>query len=155
MDVYNEVDVMSPDNTTVFYFAIKAPDNAVTRDKQDAIQALELWKRLQEKWCEHKPSATVNVREHEWMDVGAWVYKNFDVLSGVSFLPHDGGSYKQAPYQEITEEEYNDWIVKHPAPVFDWDDLKFYEWEDHTTASQELACTGGACEVVAVGRVTE
>lgn len=153
--VYNEPDVMSPDNTVVFYFAIKSPDGAVTRDNQDAIESLELWKRLQEKWCEHKPSATINVREHEWMDVGAWVFKNFDILSGVSFLPHDGGTYKQAPYQEITQQEYEDWIVKHPAPEFNWDDLRFYEHEDHTTASQELACTGGVCEVVSVGRVTE
>lgn len=153
--VYHELDVMSPNTTTVFYFPIKAPDNAVTRDKQTAIEALELWKRLQENWCEHKPSATVNVREEEWMDVGAWVYRNFDVLSGVSFLPHDGGSYKQAPYQEITEDQYNEWLVKHPAPVFNWDDLCNFEHEDHTTASQELACTGGVCEVVSVGRVTE
>jgi ribonucleoside-diphosphate reductase alpha chain len=153
--VYWEADVMSPANTTVFYFAVKSPDGAVTRENQNAIEALELWKRLQEKWCEHKPSATINVREDEWMDVGAWVFKNFDVLSGVSFLPHDGGSYKQAPYQEITEEEYNNWLEKHPPVVFNWEDLKDFETEDHTTSSQELACTGGVCEVVSVGRVTE
>lgn len=151
--VYNEIDVMSPDNTTVFYFPVKAPDGAVTREKQGAIEALELWKHLQENWCEHKPSATVNVKENEWMDVGAWVYRNFDTLSGVSFLPYDGGSYKQAPYQEITKEEYDAWIEKHPQPEFDWTKLSDFEKEDHTTASQELACTGGVCEVVVVGRV--
>lgn len=153
--VYFEADVMSPHNTTVFYFPIKSPDNAVTRDKQNAIESLELWKRLQEKWCEHKPSATINVKEDEWMDVGAWVYRNFDTLSGVSFLPHDGGSYKQAPYQEITEEKYNEWLEKHPNPSFEWTDLQKYEHEDHTTSSQELACTGGVCEIVSVGRVIE
>lgn len=153
--VYCEADVMSPDNTTVFYFPMKAPDGAVTRNDQTAVEALELWKRLQEHWCEHKPSATINVKEDEWMEVGAWVFKNFDMLSGVSFLPYDGGNYKQAPYQEITKEEYNQWIEKHPQPTFNWDDLRFYEYEDHTTASQELACTGGVCEVVSVGRVTE
>lgn len=153
--VYFEEDVMAPDSTTVFYFPIKSPQGAVTRDSQTAIEALELWKRLQAYWCEHKPSATINVRDDEWMDVGAWVFKNFDTLSGVSFLPHDGGSYRQAPYQEITEEEYNEWVAKHPAPVFNWQDLQKYETEDHTTASQELACTGGVCEVVSVGRVSE
>ena len=153
--VYHEADVMAPDSTVVFYFAIKAPEGAVTRDKQTAIEALELWARLQENWCEHKPSATINVREDEWMDVGAWVYKRFDILSGVSFLPHDGGSYKQAPYQELTEEEYNQWVEDHPQPEFDWTKLQEYEHEDHTTASQELSCTGGVCEVVTVGRITE
>lgn len=151
--VYHEADVMSPHNTTVFYFAVKSPDGAVTRENQNAIEALELWKKLQEHWCEHKPSATINVKEDEWMDVGAWVYKNFDVLSGVSFLPYDGGSYKQAPYQECTEAEYNDWVAKHPQPVFKWSDLSNFEYEDHTTGSQELSCTGGLCEVVVVGRV--
>lgn len=150
--VYWEADVMAPDSTTVFYFPIKSPTGSVTREKQSAIQALELWRRLQEHWCEHKPSATINVREDEWMDVGAWVYKNFDTLSGVSFLPYDGGSYRQAPYQEVTEEEYNDWVEKHPSVTLNWDDLRYYEQEDHTTASQELACTGGSCDVTVIGR---
>lgn len=153
--VYSEADVMSPHNTTVFYFPIKAPDGAVTRDNQNAIEALELWKRLQTHWCEHKPSATINVKEDEWMEVGAWVFRNFDMLSGVSFLPYDGGTYKQAPYQEITEEEYNDWLVKHPEPTLEWKDLEAFEKEDTTTGSQELACVSGVCEIVTVGRVTE
>lgn len=145
--IYHEADVMAKDTTTVFYFAQKAPEGAVTREDQTAIDALELWKTLQNSWCEHKPSATINVHEDEWMDVGAWVYKNFDVLSGVSFLPYDGGSYDQAPYQAVSEDEYNAWIKEHPEPKIDWDDLRFYEHEDHTTASQELACTGTSCEV--------
>lgn len=153
--VYWETDVMAPETTTVFYFPMKSPENAVTRNKQNAIEALELWKRLQEHWCEHKPSATINVMEDEWMDVGAWVYKNFDILSGVSFLPYDGGTYKQAPYQEITKDEYNEWVNKHPMPKINWDDLRHYETEDHTTGSQELACTGGVCEIVSVGRVVD
>lgn len=150
--VYNEPDVMAQGSTTVFYFPIKSPEGAVTRDDQNAIQALELWKHLQDHWCEHKPSATINVREDEWMDVGAWVYKNFDFLSGVSFLPHDGGSYKQAPYQELTKDEYRKWIEDHPTPEIDWSLLSAYEKEDRTTGSQELACTGGVCEVVDIGR---
>lgn len=153
--VYYEADVMSPNNTTVFYFPIKSPEGAITRDNQTAIEALNLWQTIQESWCEHKPSVTVSVREDEWMDVGAWVYKNFDTLSGVSFLPHDGGSYKQAPYTELTEEEYVKWIEEHPEPEIEWSQLPFFETEDHTTGSQELACTGGVCEVVSVGRVVE
>jgi len=153
--VYWEEDVMAANSTSVFYFPIKSPEGALTRDGQTAIEALELWKHLQDNWCEHKPSATINVREEEWMDVGAWVYRNFDSLSGVSFLPHDGGSYKQAPYQELTEEAYNDWVEKHPTPSIDWAKLADFEQEDSTTGSQEFACTGGVCEVVSVGHVAD
>ena len=150
--VYSEPDVMSPANTTVFYFAKKAPEGSLIRDDLDAIKQLEIWETLQDNWCEHKPSATVYVKEDEWMKVGAWVYNKFDKLSGVSFLPHDGGSYKQAPYQEVNEDEYNKWLEEHPLPTLDWSDLRFYETEDTTTGSQELACTGGACEVVSIGQ---
>ena len=153
--VYNEPDVMAEHTTTVFYFPVEAPDNAVTRDKVSAIQQLEIWKTLQESWCEHKPSATVYIKEDEWVDVGSWVYKNFDFLSGVAFLPYDGGTYKQAPYQELTKEEFNDWVEKHPTPKIDWDDLRHYETEDTTTGSQELACQGGVCEVIAIGDVKD
>jgi ribonucleoside-diphosphate reductase alpha chain len=138
---------MKGDTTTVFYFAIKSPEGALTRHGQNAVEALELWATLQEHWCEHKPSATVNVKEDEWPEVGAWVYKNFDTLSGVAFLPYDGGTYKQAPYQEVTEEEYNDWIQLHPPVVVDWSKLKDYETFDTTTGSQELACGAGGCDV--------
>lgn len=146
--VYFEPCVMKGDSTTVFYFPIKSPEGSLTRDKQTAIEALELWKTLQDNWCEHKPSATINVKEDEWLDVAAWVYKNFDTLSGVAFLPHDGGTYKQAPYTEVTKEEYEEWIEKHPPVVINWDDLRFYEQEDNTSGSQTLACSGGSCEVI-------
>jgi ribonucleoside-diphosphate reductase alpha chain len=142
---------MKGDTTTVFYFPIKAPEGSLTRDGQTAIEALDLWATLQEHWCEHKPSATINVKEDEWPEVGAWVYKNFDTLSGVAFLPHDGGTYKQAPYTEVTEEEWNNWVSQHPPVTINWEDLKFYETSDMTTGSQELACTGGACEIVNIG----
>lgn len=153
--VYNEPDVMAPDSTTVFYFPIKSPEGAVNREAVSAIKQLETWRILQEHWCEHKPSATVYVKEDEWVDVGAWVYKNFDLLSGVAFLPYDGGTYKQAPYQELSEEEYNKWVVEHPTPTIDWSDLRFYETEDTTTGSQELACAGGVCDVIAIGDVKD
>ena len=145
--VYNEPDVTAPTSTTVFYFPRKSPDTAVLRDEVTAVQHLEIWKTLQEHWCEHKPSATVYVRDEEWLEVGAWVYKNFDILSGVAFLPYDGGSYKQAPYQEVTEEDYDTFLEKHPMPDIDWTDLRHYEFEDNTTGSQEFACTGNTCEV--------
>lgn len=145
--VYWEPDVTKPDTTTVFYFARRSPEGATLRDDLPAIQQLEIWETLQDEWCEHKPSCTVYVREDEWMSVGAWVYEHFDKLSGVSFLPYDGGTYKQAPYQEITEEEYEAWLGTYPLPDLDWSDLRFYESEDHTTGSQSLACVGGACDL--------
>jgi ribonucleoside-triphosphate reductase (thioredoxin) len=146
--VYNEPSVVEPNDTTVFYFPIKSPDNVVFREDLGPIESLELWKTLQEHWCEHKPSATIYIKDDEWMDVAAWVYKNFDSLSGVSFLPYDGGTYQQAPYQELSEEEYNKWVSEHPPVVVDWSLLREFETEDHTTGSQELACSGGVCEVV-------
>lgn len=151
--VYWEPDAMAKGSTSVFYFPIKSPEGAVTRDNQTAVQALDLWKHLQDNWCEHKPSMTCNVREDEWVDVAAWVYKNFDALSGVAFLPHDGGTYKQAPYQEITAEQYAEWQEQHPMPELDWTRLADYEKEDHTTGTQELSCSGGVCEIVDIGRV--
>lgn len=153
--VYSEPDVMNPGNTTVFYFPIKSPDGALTRESMSAIEFLEFWKHMQDNWCEHKPSVTVNVKEDEWISVGAWVYENFDKMSGVSFLPFDGGTYKQAPYQEITKEQYEEWIKEKPTPVINWDELSLFETVDSTTGSQELACTGGVCEVVAIGNVQD
>jgi ribonucleoside-diphosphate reductase alpha chain len=144
---------MKGDTTTVFYFPIKAPEGSLTRDGQTAIEALDLWATLQEHWCEHKPSMTCNVKEEEWPEVGAWVYRNFDSLSGVAFLPHDGGTYKQAPYQEISKEEYDSWLADRPEVVINWEELSNYEKEDNTTGSQELACSGGVCEVVSIGKV--
>jgi ribonucleoside-triphosphate reductase len=145
--VPNEPDITKPDDTTVFYFPQKAPDGAVTREKLTALAHLEIWKTIQEAWCEHKPSITVNVKEDEWLDVGAWVYKNFDMLSGVSFLPYADHSYKQAPYQEVTKDEYERWVKLGPKEI-DWQKFSSYEKEDTTISSQELACSAGFCEII-------
>jgi len=146
--VYNEPDVTKPDNTTVFSFAMESPDGAVTRNDLTAIQQLELWKTYAVHWCEHKPSVTITVKEDEWMDVGAWVYKNFDVASGVSFLPHSDHTYQQAPYQDIEREDYLEWQQVYGHLNIDWQALSEYEREDNTSGSRELACTAGVCEVV-------
>ncbi len=149
--VFNEPDVTKPGSTTVFYFPIQSPEDSVKRSDFDSIEQLELWKTLQEHWCEHKPSATIYVKEDDWMKVGSWVYENFDLLSGVSFLPYDGGNYRQAPYQELTEEAFNEWVKENPSPEIDWGLLEKYEVEDHTTGSQEFACQGGVCEIISIG----
>jgi len=134
-------------STVVFSFPHKSPKNVAIRDQGTAIGQLELWLAYQRHWCEHKPSITVYVREHEWMEVGAFVWKHFDEMSGVSFLPYDNGTYKQAPYQECTKKEYKSALALMPKEI-DWSTFK--EEEDNTVASQELACTGGVCEVVDV-----
>jgi len=145
--VPNEPDVMKPDMTTVFYFPIKAPDNATVTKDLSAIEHLEVWKAYRTFWTEHNPSVTINVAEDEWLDVGAWVFKNFDSIGGVSFLPLSEHSYRQAPYQEITEEEYNEAVKSMPTNI-PWQSLPLYELEDTTTGSQELSCTAGSCDVV-------
>lgn len=137
--------VHKPETTVIFSFPMKAPAGAVTRSEVTAIGHLELWLAYQRHWCEHKPSITVSVKEKEWPEVGAWVWKHFDEISGVSFLPMDGGTYQQAPYEDISEEEY----LKLSATA-----VKSLPWgmmieeEDETKGSQELACTAGGCEVV-------
>ncbi len=146
--VYNEADVTKPDTTTVFSFAMRSPDAAVTRTDMTAIEQLELWKTYAIYWCEHKPSVTISVKEHEWMGVGAWIYDNFDVASGVSFLPHTDHSYQQAPYQDIEREEYLEWQERFGAFEIDWTALSEYEKEDNTSGSRELACTADSCEIV-------
>ena len=143
----NEPDVMKPDSTTVFSFPMKSPEGATTRNEMSAINQLNLWKTFQEYWCEHKPSVTISVKEDEWMKVGAWVYENFDDISGISFLPHSEHTYAQAPYQEITEEEYKN-LDKRMPDMIDWKKLQDFEKEDNTTGSKELACSAGVCEVV-------
>ncbi|URM87572.1 ribonucleotide reductase [Streptomyces phage Quaran19] len=144
----NEPDVMKPNDTTVFSFPKKAAPGALTRNDLTAIEHLEIWLAYQRSWCEHKPSITVSVKEHEWMEVGAWVYKNFDEVSGISFLPFSEHTYKQAPYQSISEAEYKEWLERMPEKI-EWDLLPTYEFEDNTTGSQELACSAaGGCEVV-------
>ena len=138
-----EDDVMKPESTYVFSFPIKSPDNSIYRNDMSAIEQLEHWLIYQKHWCEHKPSVTIYVKDHEWLDVGAWVYKHFDEVSGVSFLPHSNHTYKQAPYQEITEEEYISLLAKMPKIDMD----SFIEKEDDTTGMKEYACVGGACEI--------
>ena len=145
--VPSEDDVMKPSDTTVFSFPIKAPKNAVTRKDLTAIEHLETWLVYQRAWCEHKPSITVSVKEDEWMEVGAWVYKYFDELSGISFLPYSDHTYKQAPYQDSTEDQYLELLSRMPSEIR-WEDIAFYELEDNTTGTQDLACAAGYCEVV-------
>ena len=142
-----EPDVMKPDSTTVFSFPMKSPHGAVTRFDMTAIEQLELWLLYQRHWCEHKPSVTISVKEHEWMEVGAWVYNHFDEVSGISFLPFSEHTYKQAPYQDCTVEEYGEMMERMPKSI-DWTWLQDYEKEDTTSGGRELACTADACEVV-------
>ena len=145
--VPNEPDVMKPDATTVFYFPIKAPDGATVTKDLSAIDHLEVWKVYRTHWTEHNPSVTINVAEDEWLDVGAWVFNNFDSIGGVSFLPLSEHSYKQAPYQEVSEEEYEAALAAMPKRI-PWESLPLYELEDTTTGTQELACVSGICETV-------
>jgi len=142
-----EPDVMKPDSTTVFSFPMKSPNGAVTRTGMTAIEQLELWLTYQRHWCEHKPSVTISVKENEWMDVGAWVYEHFDEVSGISFLPFSEHTYQQAPYQDINEAQYKEWVSKMPKNV-DWSKLQDFEKEDTTSGGRELACTAGVCEIV-------
>lgn len=145
--VPNEPDLMKPEATTVFYFAKKAPETAQLRETETAISAMEDWLFYQEHWCEHKPSTTIYIKDDEWLDAAAWVYKNFDKVSGCAFLPYDGGTYKQAPYQEITKEEYEAFIEANPLPSIDWGLLSEFEQEDTTTSAHEFACVAGSCDI--------
>jgi len=139
--------VMKPDSTTVFSFPMRSPMGAITRNDMTALEQLTLWKNYALAWCEHKPSVTITVRDAEWMEVGAWVYENFDICSGISFLPHSDHSYAQAPYQDIDKEQYETLKKQMPSQI-DWTALALYEKEDSTSGSQTLACTAGACEIV-------
>jgi len=143
-----ERDMGKPDSVTVFSFPMRSPSGAVTRTRMSAIEQLELWKTYAIHWCEHKPSITVTVKEHEWMEVGAWVYENFDVASGVSFLPHSDHTYQQAPYQDIGPDDYLEWKQRMEVVNIDWNKLTDFEKEDNTSGSRELACSSGVCEVV-------
>ena len=142
--VPNEPCNLKPNDTVIFSFPKKAPDTAILREDLSAIEHLKLWLVYQRYYCEHKPSVTISVKEHEWLDVAAWVYKNWDEMTGVSFLPYDLGTYTQAPYQEITEEEYNEMVSKMPTD-FNWDDL--VEYRDSVEGVQNLACSSGFCEI--------
>jgi ribonucleoside-diphosphate reductase alpha chain len=142
-----EPDVTKPQHTMVFSFPVKSPETSLTRNDKTALEQLEHWLIYQRHWCEHKPSVTISVKEHEWLKVGSWVYDHFDEISGVSFLPYSEHVYKQAPYQECTKEEYEDLKKKMPTSV-DWLDLKEYENDDNTVGSQTYSCSGGSCEIV-------
>ena len=142
----HEPDVTKPDSVEVFSFPMQAV-GSVTRRDMTALQHLELWLQYQRHWSEHKPSITVSIRDHEWLEVGAWVYKNFDEISGISFLPYSDHTYRQAPYTECSQEEYEALQLRIPKGV-DWSDLKNYEKTDQTTGTQELACSAGSCELV-------
>jgi ribonucleoside-triphosphate reductase (thioredoxin) len=143
----NEPCVMKPEQTTVFSFPQKSPPNAVTRNDMTAVEQLETWLVYQRYWCEHKPSVTISVRDSEWVQVGAFVYKHFDEMSGVSFLPHSDHTYQQAPYQDCSKREYEDMLSLMPTNI-DWSKLSEYESEDNTSGMQTLACSGDACEIV-------
>lgn len=143
----NEPDVMKPDQTTVFSFPMKAPEGAVTTADMSAIQQLEMWLAYQRSWCEHKPSVTINVKKDEWFEVGAFVYKHFDEMSGVSFLPFNEHTYQQAPYQDCLPTDYHILLDQMPKAI-DWTKLSEYEQEDNTAGSQTLACSGDSCEIV-------
>ena len=145
----SEPDVMKPDTQTVFSFPMKSPKKSVKRDDMTAIQQLQTWLTYQRHWCEHKPSVTVSVRDDEWMEVGAFVFKHFDEMSGVSFLPHSDHTYQQAPYQDCTEAVYNDFRGKFGN--IDWKSFTNYEKEDNTKSSQTFACSGDSCEIVDIG----
>ena len=144
----NEPDVSKPDHTTVFSFPAKSPKGAICRNDMTAWKQLSLWHTYAKEWCEHKPSVTVSVKEEEWVNTAAWVYENFDDISGISFLPFSDHSYRQAPYQDCSEEEYKELLKKMPKNV-NWGALAEYETKDYTSASQEFACTSaGGCELV-------
>ena len=142
-----EPDITKPDSVTVFSFPMKSPSGAITRTEMSAIEQLELWKLYALNWCEHKPSVTISVKEEEWMEVGSWLYDNFDIASGVSFLPFSDHTYQQAPYQDIEADDYLEWNGRVPSAL-DWTKFSNYEKEDNTSGSRELACTADACEVV-------
>ena len=145
--VPSEPDVMKPDQTTVFSFPMKSPDGAVVTADMSAIQQLDMWLAYQRSWCEHKPSVTINVKNAEWFEVGAFVHKHFDEMSGVSFLPFNEHTYQQAPYQDCSRTDYKTLLSCMPKDI-DWTLLSNYEKEDNTAGSQTLACSGDSCEIV-------
>jgi ribonucleoside-diphosphate reductase alpha chain len=145
--VPHEPDVTKPDHTLVFSFPVKSPDGSITNDDVNALDQLDLWRTYQESWCEHKPSMTVYVREHQWMEVGAWVYKHFDIISGVTFLPSSDHCYAQAPYQDVDKKTFDALVARMPVSI-DWQRLSQFETDDAGVNTREVACSGDACELV-------
>jgi ribonucleoside-triphosphate reductase (thioredoxin) len=138
--------VSKGETTDIFSFPVECPAHAIMRNDRSALEQLEHYLMFQTHWSEHNVSITVYVRDHEWLGVGDWVYRHFDKIAGVSFLPHSDHSYKQAPYTECTKEEYEELLAR--IPVFDWEFLKEIEKDDSTVNTKELACTAGHCELV-------
>ena len=132
-------------STWVLEFPVKSPEGCITRKDVTALDQLSHYKNLQHNWCEHNASMTVYVRDDEWFEVGNWVYKNWDIINGVSFLPYDGGHYKLAPYEEIDVHTYERLIKDLPRIVYS--ELAKYEYEDNTQGKQELACSGDKCDI--------
>jgi len=149
-----EPDVMKPHDTVVFSFPIAAPEGAVTRHDLSAVEHLEVWRMFRNNWTEHNPSVTISVKESVWVDVAAWVYDNFDDVGGISFLPYSDHTYQQAPYEDITQDQY-DALTETMPKTINWDVLSLYESEDGTSGSQELACSSGSCEIVNIGSVQD
>jgi len=147
MGVPSEPCVMKPETTTVFSFPQKSPEGAVVTSDMTAIDQLETWLVYQRHWCEHKPSVTISVKPEEWFEVGAFVYKHFDEMSGVSFLPYSEHTYQQAPYQEVDKDTYDALLLTMPKNI-DWSKLSDYEKEDNTSGMQTMACSGDSCEFV-------
>jgi ribonucleoside-diphosphate reductase alpha chain len=141
-----ENDVMSP-SSVVFSFPVKAPESSTCVKEVGAMEQLALWKTYQNHWCEHKPSVTVYYTDSEYLQVAQWIWDNFDMCSGISLLPTSDHVYQQAPYEDISAEKYDELVAAMPQNV-NWEELSQFEKEDNTTGSQELACVGGACEIV-------
>ena len=139
--------MQKPDKTTVFSFPVKSPEGSVCTKDMSAIEQLDMWLMYQRHWCEHKPSVTINVRSDEWLEVGAYVYKHFDEMSGVSFLPFSEHIYQQAPYTDVSKDTYDELLAKMPERI-DWSKLSEYELEDTTTGMSTMACSGDSCEIV-------
>jgi hypothetical protein len=138
-------ETMDKINTYVFSFPVAGPDTSVLRNDRTALQQLDYWKMYKTAWCDHNPSVTIYVKEPEWLEVGAWVYKNWDLVGGLSFLPSDGGDYQLAPYEEIDQQTYEG--LAAVMPVLDFSELVNYEKSDETIGSAEMACSGGSCEL--------
>jgi len=136
--------VMKPESTAIFSFPMKTPEGARLREDLNAIEHLDLWLTFQRHWCEHKPSVTISVNENEWPKVGAWTWENFDEITGVSYLPMDGGTYRQAPYESIDQATYEELVSQMPQSI-DWEGM--VENTDNVEGAQTLACTAGACEI--------
>lgn len=146
----NEPDLQHKNTQTVFYFPAKAPEGAITRRDLNALEHLEYWRVFRENWCEHNPSITIQIKDHEWLEVADWVYKHFDDIGGISFLPYDSGSYKQAPFQVCDKETYE--RLTEQLPEMDWNQLKYYERYDSMDSSRELACSGDSCDIFDISK---